>query len=85
MSRFNYVVSTQKNHLNELPKHNYHYVKTDGKENINDFTLKKCAYLNLCFFFSALKPKPKPKAKIVKEDVISFSEESSEDGKAPLE
>ena len=44
-----YVVGTQKNHLNEMViLSTKTFVKTDGLENIYNFTLKNVVYLNLC-------------------------------------
>ena len=42
-----YVVGTQKKHLNEtFLLSTKTYVKSDGLENIDNFTLKNCVYLN---------------------------------------
>ena len=40
-----YAVGSQRNHLNEHPKHSF---KLMGKKNIDDFTLKHFAYLDIC-------------------------------------
>ena len=54
------------------------YVKTDGLENINNFTLKNFVYLNLCHLLGNLKP-----VTVVKEEGEGslFEKVDSEDDK----